>query len=485
MVINMKTKLLSLIAALLSATLLLISCSSSAPNSTEPLESAPSTEVSDSSTQTEKLPETVIIHSGDPDNKIKAEAYLAALPSRSFDGASFIITSPDTALFDPSEVSYLSKSISERNTAVEEKYGVTISCTKSDVGTMLEEAKKNAAAEMFYSHVMVLPMTSVPYFANENLLMNLRSMPLLDMSQPYFNSSSADALSLGNKTFGIAGEALPPSTGLCAVFYNKNVADALGITELYDLSLDGGLTWDKMHEYYATAAAGGYVGAVTDGDDVIDAIYISTGQRFISSAEGKIPSVATANYSMNAAATQYRTVVSDAQAAGITKEGAVDAFKSGNVLFTFAKISELDKLNGSSVRLGMLPMPKLDTDSPYIHLADSTAKVFTVTNGVTDSAMVSLVLSALNAASYGVMTETLSDYLHATTLPDSRSADIFELMSRSTYYDLASAYAPNISAVSAGTTGLVRYIIETGDFSAFDSSVSEANDFFAQNFPLY
>ena len=250
-------------------------------------------------------------------------------------------------------------------------------------------------------------MTSVPYFANENLLMNLRSMPLLDMSQPYFNSSSADALSLGNKTFGIAGEALPPSTGLCAVFYNKNVADALGITELYDISLDGGLTWDKMHEYYATAAAGGYVGAVTDGDDVIDAMYISTGQRFISSAEGKIPSVATANYSMNAAATQYRTVVSDAQAAGITKEGAVDAFKSGNVLFTFAKISELDKLNGSSVRLGMLPMPKLDTDSPYIHLADSTTKVFTVTNGVTDSAMVSLVLSALNAASYGVMTETL------------------------------------------------------------------------------
>ena len=481
----MNIKKIKLISASLLAAFALSSCSSNVAVQTEPFESSPATDTEKVTSDSEKLPETVIIHSGDPDNKVKAGAYLAALPDMYFAGASFIITSPDTSFFDPSEVSYISKSVSERNEAVNEKFNVTISCEKADLNTMLEDAKKSAAAGMFYSHVIVLPMTSVPTFAASDLLMNLRSMPLLDMSAPYFNSSSANALSFGNKTYGIAGEALPASDGMCALLYNKKVASSLGITDLYDVALDGELTWDKLHEYYSVASAGGAVAAVTDGGDVIDAIYISTGQKYISSAECKIPTVAIANYSMNSAATRYRTIVNNAAAAGIAKEGAVEAFKSGNVLFTFAKIGELEALNGSSVSLGMLPMPKADADSPYIHLADGTTQVFTVANGVTDSAMVSLVLSGLNAASYGAMTETVSDYLHASTLPDSKSADVYEIMAKSVYYDLALTLAPHYSEVSAGSIDLVRYIIETGDFSSFDSATQVLNSFFAANYSLY
>jgi len=478
MKINTITKVLTLILT----SLLLFSCNSSPSVDTEPYESNAVTDTGSISDETEKVPQTVIIHSGDPNNKVHAEAYLAALPNKSFDGASFIITSPDSTLFDPSEVSYLSKSIADRNAAVEEKFGVTVSSAKSDVGTMLEDAKKNAAAGMFYSHITVLPMTSVPTFASEGLLMNLRSMPLLDMTAPYFNRSSVDAMSLGSMTYGIAGEALPASKGMCALFFNKNIANELGMKDLYDTALDGELTWDKMHEYYATAQSAGKVAAVTDGADVIDAIYISTGEKYISSHELKIPTVSIANYSMDKAATQYRTIVNEAASAGITREDAIEAFKGGTVLFTFAKIGELDKLNSSAVSLGMLPMPKLVADSPYIHLADGSTEMFTVTNGVTDSAMVSLVLSGLNAASYGIMIETLSDYLHVSTLPDSRSADVFELMAKSTYYDLASAYAPHYAEVSAGSIDLVRHIIETGDFSAFESAKTNANSFFEKNF---
>lgn len=481
----MKTKMIHFLALITVASLFLVSCGSSVPKVTSPAESLPSTETESNAPETEKIPETVIIHSGDPDNKVRAEAYLKALPDKTFDGASFIITAPDTSLFDPSEISYLSEGISERNRVVEEKFGVTVSCVKSDLGTMLENAKKSAAAETFYSHIMVMPMTSVPTFSVYELLMNLRSMPLLDMTKPYFNASSVGALSLGNKTYGIAGEALPASLGLPAVFFNKNIADAVGLDELYDVALDGELTWDKMHEYYAAAAAGGYVAAATDGGDAIDAVYISTGEKYVSSYEGKTPSIAIANYSMNVAATQYRTIVNYAAAAGITKEGAFAAFREGNVLFTIAKVGESDSLNGSAVRLGMLPMPKTSIDSPYRHLADGSAEVFTVTNGVTDSAMVSLVLSGLCAASFGVLSEDISDYLHASILPDSRSADVYELMTKSTYYDLSSAYAPHYTEISAGSIELVRHIIETGDFSSFDTSVANANNFFAVNYPPY
>lgn len=477
----MKTRIIKFLALLIVSSLFLVSCTGNVPADTEPSESSPVTEDTSASV-TEKVPETVILHGGDPDNKIFAEAYLSALPDRDFGGASFIITAPDTSLFDPSEVSYLSRSVSERNRAVEEKFSVAVSCAKTELGKMLEDAKKNAAAEMFYSHVMVLPMNKIPDFAWSELLMNLRSMPMLDLSNPYFNSSSVNALSLGNMTYGVAGEALPASKGLSAVFFNKNVTEGAGIGDLYQVALNGELTWDKMHEYYVAAQTSGYVAAVSDGNSDVDAIYVSAGEKYVSSGEGKVPSVSIANYSMNNAATQYRTIINDSAAAGITKEGSLEAFRSGRVLFTVAKISEIDSLNTGAVRLGMLPMPKANADVPYRHLADGSTEVFTVTAGVTDSAMVSLVLTGLCASSYGIIREDFADYLHASTLPDSRSADVYELMVQSTYYDLAPAYAPHFPEVDEGTVSLVRHIIETGDFSAFDASVATANDFFKKNF---
>lgn len=481
----MKKNMRRFFAAMLTVSLFLISCGGKFSK-----EAVTDTTADETVNESESVgePETVYIHTGDPDNKVRAEAYLAALPDRDFDGASFIITSPDPYLFDPSEISYISKSISERNSAVEEKYNVTISAEKADLGTMREESEKSAASGMFYSHVLIMPQTSVPSFATDGLLMNLRSVPMLDMTSTYFNSSSVSAMSFGDATYGIAGAALPASTGLSALFYNKNVADAIGADDLYETAMNGLLTWDKVHECYTAAASLGYIGAVTDGTGAIDAIYISTGQKYISSAEGTTPQIAVADYSMNAAATEYRTMRAIAKQSGVAVSMAREAFRTGCVLFTTSKISELDSLNSNGVRLGMLPMPKSVSDggdvasTPYYHLADGTSEVFTVVADVTDSVMVSLVLSGLNAASYGVVTEALSDYLHATVLPDSRSADIFELMAESAVYDMASSCAPNYTEIANGTTELVRYIVDTGDFSTYLTAADEANSFLARNF---
>jgi len=479
----MKKRTVKFLALLTVSAIFLSSCSNKVPSVSEPAESTTAAEET-TVPVTEKVPETIIIHGGDPDNKVYAEAYLKALPDKDFNGASFIITAPDTSLFDPSEIRYLSKAVSERNIAVEEKFKVTVSNAKSDIGKMLEDSKKNAAAEMFYSHVMAIPMKNTPDFSVYDLLMNLRSMPLLDLDRPYFNSSSIDALSLGHSTYGLSGEALPLSSGLSVLFFNKNIAEAAGIGDLYATALNGELTWDKVNEFYASASAAGFIPAVTDGGEDIDAVYVSVGEKYVSSGESKIPAVSIANFSMNVAATQYRTIVNGADAAGVTKEDSLNVFREGRVLFTVAKIGELDSLNGSAVKLGMLPMPKANADSTYRHLADGSSEVFTVSAGVTDSAMVSLVLTGLCAASYGVIREEFADYLHASTLPDSRSADVYELITENVYFDLAMAYAPHYPEIDGGTVSLVRQIVSTGDFSSFDTSIDTANKFFSTNYPL-
>lgn len=470
----------------ISALLLLTSCSSGAVSNSESAVTDPTeTIITESNEETDKEPETVILHSGDPDNKVWAEAYLKALPSRNYNGASFIITSPDTSMFDPSEISYLSDAVSKRNRAVEEKFGVTISYAKSDLPKMLEDAKKNAAAEMFYSHIMSIPFESTGSFVSEGLLMNLRSLPLLDTTMPYFNQSSVAALSAGNKIFGIAGEATPASRELPAVFFNKNVAENLNLEDLYTLALESGLTWDKFHEISnAATAAEGFVGAVVENGATCDYIFASVGEKFVSSGEMKVPTVGFANYSMDVSATHYRRIRDSAAGAGIAQESSVDAFKSGNVLFTIGKISDLDRFSSSSVSLGILPMPKVSADSSYLSLAGGKAPIFTVTEGVTDSEMVSLVLSGLCASSYGVFTEEYVNYLHASLLPDSRSADVLEFITGTAVYDLSTAFGEVSPELRAGTSELVREIIHSGDFKNFNSATENANRYLSSTFPL-
>lgn len=475
-------RLLSLVCVI--SLLLLTSCSGSTDiqSTTAATDSDVITDTHTS--ETERIPETVILHSGDPDNKVWAEAYLKALPDIDFEGASFIITSPDTSLFDPSEISYLSQAISSRNSAVEKKFNVTVACSKTDLPTMLEEAKKSAAAEMFYSHIMCIPLEATASFEAEGLLMNLRSLPLLDMSMPYFNQSSVSALSAGYVTYGIAGEATPASTELPAVFFNKSVADSLDIGDIYSEALDGGFTWDKFHEYSAAAAAlEGKVGAVCDSGAVCDYIFASVGEKYVSSGMMQTPAVSIADYSMDTAASHYRTIRNGAADNGITTEAHADAFKSGSILFTIGKVSDTAKYLSENVSLGILPMPKSTVEGSYLSLASGSSPIFTITEGVTDSAMVSLVLSGLCAASYGVITEEYVNYLHASMLPDSRSADVLELITRNAVYDFATAFSVGSEELRAGTVDLVRHIMDTGDFSYFKQNIANADKYLKKNFP--
>ena len=107
----------------------------------------------------------------------------------------------------------------------------------------------------------------------------------------------------------------------------------------------------------------------------------------------------------------------------------------------------------------------------------------TIPDKSTNSEMSSLVISALNAASYGYMTEEKVSYLHATTLPDNRSADVLELISRSAVYNLATAFESTVPEISS-MKNVIRDIIEVGDFTLFDKSVEDMNTALKKKFPL-
>lgn len=482
----MKNTRYLLFVMILTLSLLLSSCSDILPSSNDTGHTDTVTDsVNSGTTVKPSVPkdETIYIHSGNPDYPVYANAYLKALPDRDFGGSTFFISSPSTGLYDPNEIHYLSDTVGKRNRLVEEKYNIKIEIEKVTADTMYEEASKAKLAGMYYTNIMCLPFSEVGSFASAGLLTNLRSLPLLDLTQPYFNQSSVKALSAGYMTYGVAGEATPV-TDLPCIVYNTAIAKNIGLTDLYDVALKGDLTWDQLYQYMeACLTTETYTAAALEGIENFDHIFKSLGEAYVISSPATVPSVGVAAYSMNYSATYARYMMRRGAELGITKETAVDAFNEGKVLFTVGKIGDLDRYRNSSVQIGILPMPKFEKNWPYISSVSGNALVMTIPVGNTNSEMSSLVLSAMNAASYGYISEAVVDYLHATALPDNRSADVLDLMTRTAVYDFSTGFEEEVPSLTE-LKKLVRQLIDTGDFTEFDKITGEANSELKKNFPL-
>lgn len=474
----------ALTAAVLVLTLLLTSCTVtvSPPDATDTEQDAAGT-VSPSAPAESEGDETVYRYAGNPDYPILADAYLDALPDTDFGGKTFIITSPDTTFLDPDAVRFVSDTVKRRNDAVEEKYNVKIETAESDAATMIEEAKQARLAGMYYTDIMCLPVSEVCVFDAEGLLMNLRSLPHLDLARPYFNASSVEAATVGYRTLGVAGEATVTSDLPCVIF-NRGAIGIAASNELYSLAEEGKLTWDRLFEYAAAAdSMDGVARAALAGGECIDSIFISLGEKYVASPEKTLPSAATVQNSFDWAATYARPMIDSAAAAGISRDGTAEAFSDGKALFTVGNVRELDDYRTSDVRVGILPIPKHKAEEPYRSLAGGDSTVMTVPSRTTNSEMISAVLSGMNAASYGYLTEQNASYIHASTLPDNRSADMFELIARGAVYDFTLCFEKTLPALS-DFRSVVRTIIETGDFSAYDATVDALDRALAAAYPL-
>ena len=103
-----RLKITALILALLCAASLFCACSYPRSEETE-TESAIA-----SPTETEKARDPVRIHAYDPDNVIRAKAYLEEAPGGDLGGMDIFISGPSAAALSPDGATYISKEISDR-----------------------------------------------------------------------------------------------------------------------------------------------------------------------------------------------------------------------------------------------------------------------------------------------------------------------------------------------------------------------------------
>lgn len=418
-------------------------------------------------------------------NRAYANAYLQSVADKGFryDGTTVFISAPYESIVESDDAADVcSRERYNRNRAVEEALGVRIAVSKTSANSLLDNLQASVRADEYFADLILVQQKDIGIFAASDVLLNLRSAPHLDLTQPYFDASSVEAATAGNKIYGVAGPASFEETSLTAVFFNRDLMEAFELELPYKYVYNGSWTWDVFFRYCtAVSDINGQEGTSLRSFSTQYAeknlpgnVFISCGGKFVKAKAKATPTLALSE-SDSALAEVITRLYTDPNANRDISQG-VSQFHTGNSLFLIDPLYLMSWMPNSNQNWGLLPMPKYSEDQEnYITCTDDTALFFAIQKNNVHAEMASVVLSALNAASYGVLTDAYVEMAINDLLRDNDSANMLEIIAHSRTYDFALAFGPANTALTAATFGGMSDLSVGTAFSSVCKRISAAD----------
>lgn len=426
--------------------------------------------------------------------------YLADLPERDYGGAVFFITTPTSEYIAPDNIgSEVNKRIIERNEDISEQFGITLLTSVADEATMLSELAQAVAADTYYTDLLMVPVYMIGQFRNADTLINMRTLPFFDIDQPYFNKESSDMTSGGYATYGVAGDACITPSSFSAVYMNKTILTEAGIDPyaIYTDVTAGTWTWDDLTTYTAAVktlngerTANGLpeyytMTAQNTADRLPDLVFKSAGNDYVKTGTRTIPVIGYTTRTIQATMDTLAEIYNDRNAILDASAGAINCFTSGESAFLTDYLYIMSWMTNSKADWGVLPLPKGSEDDEYRTLISNTETVFAVPKNHSDGEIPAIIVSALNAASYGYLYDEYVNYHIMDVLRDNDSANMLELILDTASFDFALAFGNAYPTIGAATYRLIRDCAATnnvGDY--FADRRSTAQQTMREYFPL-
>ncbi len=456
-------------ALFLILTLILSGCGTSADTDTPPVHTEGET---DTDTPHTSSPEQVTVIDRTDAYKAAAQTYLDALPEADFENASFVIATPRTDVLRPEENSTVySAAKYERNKQIEEKYNILLVPTAVNEADYAETVRVSVQADEYFADLLMLPQYAIGTFVTNDLLLNVNSMPFFRADMPYFDYGSADAATIGDATYGIAGAASFEEAMQTALFFNRDLFTDNNLTLPYEDVYSGSWTWDRFFEICASVpgineATGTNLASYSSqyaADTLPASVFYSCGETMIRKESGT-PVLALAEDTSEALSVLL-SLYSDASAHTDTDSG-VSRFYSGESLFMVERMYVMDWMINGNVSWGILPLPKADaSQSGYVTLASPDTLFFGVQKNTSDVMKTSVILSALNASSYGVISDAYLTHTVHHVLRDNDSANMIEILASARTYDFAYSFGRADGILFESTYGALEAIASGGDFA--------------------
>ena len=419
------------------------------------------------------------------DTAVMARRYLKTIPKKDYGGSVFLITSAKAGVAAPDENSgaVISSRLLDRNEKVGNYFNLSISTKTAKPEDMLADISANVKSGTYFSDIIFIEQAYIYQFLVRGCLINLTSMPSLNLNAEYFYTTSAPAAGAAGKTYGVAGPATITEDCLSCIFFNKALIKAAGLQSPYDLVNNGTWTWDEFGKYLKSAPALNKYSFGTQNAQIYfaDLMYFSSGGRFTSTVSGGLPTVAMDKDFGTKITRKTASLLADPKYYSDSMS-AIERFNSGEMMFLVDNLSTAYTLANSSVDWGVLPLPKYDTkQKDYISYVNPEEALFmAVVPTVTDTDKVSKVMSIMNIYSYADLADSYVENAMNYALRDNTSCSMMSLVFKNPVYDFAYTFSPynqaiaNISytAVRNPASGFhtVPYYIDNWTYS-FNNSV--------------
>lgn len=382
------------------------------------------------------------------------------IPQEDFDGYTFTILTggPETynwsrADFDePSEDAY-ENAMYERNLAIEELLDIVI--------TSVEEGRGGNTYNLFKTSTQAvsgdydcafLTLTHSATATGAGLCLSWDYLDYVDLTKSWWNQASIEQLSLGGKTYMVAGEAmLSDKECLWLIYFIKDKIKDLNLENPYELVDNNEWTWDKMMEM-ATIAIDDL-----NGDGVMDksdswglvthmqnygALWMAAGEKLVTIGKEGIPELTWGTERFVEVFEKVIEIMASTDVVYNEDAFIITTMREGRTLFATEVVAYIKYYRDVEHDFGLLPMPKYEKSQPdYYTYAAIDSDLCVVGLDCPDPYYTSIVLEAL--ACYGkqiLLPVYYEQQLTSHFARDEESGRMLDIVFKNRMYDLGVAF---------------------------------------------
>ncbi|MBQ2546202.1 MAG: extracellular solute-binding protein [Clostridia bacterium] len=385
------------------------------------------------------------------------------LPDKTFDGAEVMFLTSKHLGFDwytsheiyaeEMDGTLINDAVFTRNAQIEKDLDIHIAQTQQPDCHQI--ARKSIKSDENVYDVVMPYINSTIALATEGLLLDLNTLPWLDLTHPWWDQRANENMLIADKLFITTGDiAILDNECTMVMFFNKQMIADYQLDNPYELVREKGWTLDKVREMASVVTADANGDGKMTHDDVWGlsiagnapiSMYFGAGERIVDkNEEGTLSFVIGSPRSFDVFDKVTSLCYDDKMLSDHTTGDAgyntvAKMFNASQVMMVTFALVDINGMREAEFEFGILPYPLYDENQPEYNNLISTGLVSSVSVPVTckDPELVGVTLEAMAYASLSTLTPAYYDNaLKTRYVRDEESGDMLDIIFATRVYDL-------------------------------------------------
>ncbi len=347
----------------------------------------------------------------------------------------------------------INDAVYNRNSAVCERFNIKIEQLDGSSLGLEPYARKTVQAGEDAMDV-VLGTNALGSLITDGILVDMCTVPYMDLTKPWYDQNSIASLSIANKVFVMAAEInVMDKDATWCVLFNKDMASDLSLGDYYQMVNDGTWTQDVMLVGMEAATIDLNGDGVRDVDDQWGNVgeqfdtmgyMVASGARCFTKDENDLPQLSVLDERYVDAYAKAMAINDNhdlCMHSGIFSDWDLldAAFTEGRCLFSFVGMNRITLFREMEADFGILPAPKYDEaqENYYNVISTVNSNFVSIPKSVSDLERTGIITEALCAESLYTLTPAYYDItLKTKAARDEESATMLDIIFANRVFEL-------------------------------------------------